>query len=132
VLPVLHLLTIHLKIYDGGQRGQSGGTSAAAPVVAGIFGLLNDARFRAGLPSVGFVNPWLYDSGSDFIVDITSGAGRGCDGVNHQSGKKLEGAGIIPGAFWNATLGWDPVTGLGIPDFQKMVAAALADSDSDE
>jgi tripeptidyl-peptidase-1 len=100
--------------------------------MAGIFGLLNDARLRADLPSLGFVNPWLYDSGSDFIVDITAGAGRGCDGINHQSGKKLEGSGIIPGAFWNATLGWDPVTGLGIPDFQKMLVAALADSDSEE
>jgi tripeptidyl-peptidase I len=98
--------------------------------LAGIIGLLNDARFKAGLPSVGFVNPWLYESGNDFIVDITGGAARGCDGTNHQQGKKIEGAGIIPGAFWNATAGWDPVTGLGIPDFQKWVTAALDDASS--
>lgn len=97
--------------------------------MAGIFGLLNDARLRAGLPTLGFVNPWLYDSGSDFIVDITAGAGRGCDGINHQSGKALVNSGIISGAFWNATIGWDAVTGLGIPDFQKMLASALSEAD---
>lgn len=34
-----------------------GGTSAAAPAAAGIFSLLNDARLRKGLPSLGFINP---------------------------------------------------------------------------
>lgn len=88
-------------------------------------GLLNDARFKNGLPSIGFLNPWLYDSGHEFLIDVVQGAGRGCDGVNHQSGKKVPGGSIIPGAFWNATVGWDPVTGLGIPDFQKMVASSV-------
>lgn len=97
--------------------------------MAGIFGLLNDARLRAGLPTLGFVNPWLYGSGKDFIVDITAGAGRGCDGTNHQSTKALNNSGIIPGAFWNATLGWDAVTGLGIPDFQMMLKSALDKED---
>lgn len=96
--------------------------------MAGIFGLLNDARLRAGLPTLGFVNPWLYGSGSEFVVDIIEGAGRGCDGNNYQTGVKLNGSGIIPGAFWNATVGWDAVTGLGIPDFQKMLNSALSPS----
>lgn len=93
--------------------------------MAGIIGLLNDASLRAGLPTLGFINPWLYDPASDFIVDITGGAGRGCDGTNHQTDKALSNSGLIPGAFWNATLGWDAVTGLGIPDFQKMLKSVL-------
>jgi tripeptidyl-peptidase-1 len=97
-----------------------------------LIGLLNDARFKAGLSSVGFLNPWLYESGNSFLIDITAGAGRGCDGTNHQNGKKIEGGGVIKGAFWNATVGWDPVTGLGIPDFQKMVAASIKSETEEE
>ncbi|KAE9980470.1 hypothetical protein EG328_000289 [Venturia inaequalis] len=120
-----HSLLPNYLIFDNENTDQSGGTSAAAPVMAGIFGLLNDARLRAGLRTLGFVNPWLYDSASDFIIDITAGAGRGCDGFNYQNGAALNNSGIIPGAFWNATLDWDPVTGLGIPDFQKMLKSTL-------
>lgn len=105
--------------------GPSGGTSASSPVWGALTGLLNDARFRAGLPAMGFLNPWLYAKGEEFLVDITQGAARGCDGTNHQNGKQVAGATVIPGAFWNATIGWDPATGLGIPDFQKMVQVAV-------
>ena len=101
----------------------SGGTSASAPVVGAIIGLLNDARLKAGLPSMGFINPWLYQSGSQFLVDIVGGGSRGCDGINHQTGKSVAGAAKIPYASWNATVGWDPATGLGVPNFQKMLAA---------
>jgi tripeptidyl-peptidase I len=109
--------------------GPSGGTSAASPVWGALTGLLNDARFKAGLPAMGFLNPWLYSRGEDFLVDITRGQARGCDGVNHQTGILVPGAKIIGGAFWNATIGWDPATGLGIPDFEKMVRVAVNDYD---
>lgn len=107
----------------GREIEPSGGTSASSPVIGAIIGLLNDARLKAGLPSMGFINPWLYDSGSQFVVDIVGGGSRGCDGINHQTGKSVVGAAKIPYASWNATVGWDPVTGLGIPDFQKMLKA---------
>jgi tripeptidyl-peptidase-1 len=32
----------------------------------------------------------------------------------------VPGAGIIPYATWNATVGWDPATGLGTLDFMKL------------
>jgi tripeptidyl-peptidase-1 len=105
----------------------SGGTSAASPVWGGIMGLLNDARFRANLPAIGFLNPWIYRFGKDFLVDITQGRARGCDGINHQSGKSVAGSAKIPGAYWNATVGWDPATGQGIPDFQKMLKFFVTD-----
>jgi hypothetical protein len=76
---------------------------------------------------MGFLNPWLYSRGEDFLTDVTQGHARGCDGTNHQSGKKDKGAVIIPWATWNATAGWDPATGLGIPDFGKMVQVAVTD-----
>jgi tripeptidyl-peptidase-1 len=100
-----------------------------------LIGLLNDARLKAKLPAVGFLNPWLYESGNSFLIDIVLGASRGCDGTNHQTGAKVKGGAVIPNAYWNATVGWDPVTGLGIPDFQKMLATSLrqdADDDNDD
>lgn len=108
-----------------GTAVPNGGTSAAAPVVAALFALLNDARFRAGLPALGFVNPFLYARGFAGLNDITTGAAVGCGGVDLQNGIVIAGAGIIPYASWNATVGWDPATGLGTPDFQKLKGLAL-------
>jgi tripeptidyl-peptidase-1 len=57
------------------------GTSAAAPVWAGIIGLANAARVAAGQPVLGFVNPLLYNLSATFaantlLMDITSGDNR--------------------------------------------------------
>jgi tripeptidyl-peptidase-1 len=93
--------------------------------MAALIGLLNDARLRAQKPTMGFINPWIYAQGSEFIVDITSGKTRGCSGTNFQTGTRFDSAGIIPGASWNGTTGWDAATGLGVPDFQKMLASAM-------
>jgi tripeptidyl-peptidase I len=108
------------QIIYGGQPGAGTGTSAAAPVWAGIIALLNDARLRAGKPVLGFLNPLLYTGGSA-LNDIVSGHSTGCNGVNPMTGlPEPQGAGIIPWAAWNATVGWDPVTGLGTPNFGKL------------
>ncbi|KAK0461798.1 peptidase S8/S53 domain-containing protein [Desarmillaria tabescens] len=78
-----------------------GGTSASSPTAAAIFALLNDARLAKGLPTLGFVNPLLYkDEISATFNDITEGNNPGCG---------------TPG--FNATKGWDPITGFGTPNF---------------
>ncbi|KAH9033616.1 subtilisin-like protein [Lactarius pseudohatsudake] len=76
------------------------GTSCSTPTVAGIIALLNDYRLSRGKNPLGFLNPWLYGIGIDGLNDITSGSNPGCgtDG-------------------FTAIVGWDPVTGLGTPDF---------------
>lgn len=112
------------EVVYGGKLSPSGGTSAASPVVAGIIGLLNDARLRAGKSTLGFINPLLYAIGSGALNDITLGQSIGCNGVSTQSGAPVNGS-IIPWATWNATVGWDPVTGLGTPDFEKLKALVL-------
>lgn len=109
-------------IYDG-EPGASGGTSAAAPVWAGLVGLLNDARFRAddAAAPLGWLNPLLYQYGPQVLTDIVGGYSVGCNGYNTQSGgAEPAGSGIVLGARWNATAGWDPTTGYGTPDFQKL------------
>jgi tripeptidyl-peptidase-1 len=91
-----------------------GGTSASSPVVAGIVALLNAARKAQGQPPLGFLNPWLYNNSAAF-TDITAGAGVGCMERDDFGGE---------GAAWNATVGWDPVTGLGTPMFDKLLELA--------
>ncbi|KAJ3537720.1 hypothetical protein NM688_g6636 [Phlebia brevispora] len=103
------------KIFLGGEAGLIGGTSAAAPTFAGFISLLNDARLRAHLPPLGFLNPLLYAIGQlhpSGFNDITVGNNPGCG---------TEG--------FNATKGWDPVTGNGTPNFgvlKELVTGALA------
>lgn len=94
-----------------------------------MIALLNDVRFRAGKPALGFINPLLYSLKGAGLTDVTKGAALGCQGTDLQNGLKIPGAGIIPYASWNATVGWDPVTGLGVPNFgdlKKLVIDACA------
>jgi tripeptidyl-peptidase-1 len=88
------------------------GTSASTPSVAGIFALLNDARMSAGKSPLGFLNPFIYKN-MDAFNDIKKGKNNG-------GGLKS----ILPG--FEATTGWDPVTGVGTPNYPKLLAAALA------
>ncbi|KAL1901014.1 hypothetical protein Sste5346_002078 [Sporothrix stenoceras] len=118
-----HSVSPDYQIVYAGKPGPSGGTSAAAPVWAALVGLLNDARLRQGLPTLGWLNPLIYTFGPEVLTDITAGQAIGCDGQNTQSGgAEPAGSGIIPGAFWNATTGWDPVTGYGTPNFGKLLS----------
>ncbi|KAL8737578.1 MAG: hypothetical protein Q9181_001556 [Wetmoreana brouardii] len=84
------------------------GTSASSPVVGAIITLINEARFAAGKGSVGFLNPTLYANPQAFN-DITQGGNQGCG---------------TPG--FTSVSGWDPVTGLGTPNFPKLLPKLLA------
>lgn len=50
-------------VFEKGEDILVSGTSASTPVFAGIVSLLNSNRMRAGLPPMGFLNPWLYTVG---------------------------------------------------------------------
>ncbi|HTV10595.1 MAG TPA: S53 family peptidase [Acidimicrobiales bacterium] len=81
-----------------GQTTTIGGTSAVAPLWAGLVSLLNQAL---GQP-VGFLQPFLYSAAaSGCLNDITSGSN---------------------GAY-SAGPGWDPCTGLGSPDGDALLSA---------
>lgn len=80
-----------------------GGTSASAPTFASVIALLNDYSMSLGGPSLGYLNPWLYRQGFRGLNDVVSGSSGGCNTTG-----------------FSATQGWDPVTGLGTPDFPKL------------
>ncbi|KAJ7034568.1 subtilisin-like protein [Mycena alexandri] len=99
-----------LVIAEGGGFVHSGGTSASAPIFAAVIAAVNDARIAAGKSTVGFINPALYsDSFAGAFNDVVVGSNPGC-------GK--EGFPAAPG--------WDPVSGLGTPNFAKLRDAFLA------
>jgi kumamolisin len=90
------------QIYVDGQSMTIGGTSAVAPLWAGLIALLNQKR---GQP-IGFLNQLLYDNYQSLLQakafhDITSG--------NNGS--------------YKAGTGWDACTGLGTPDGVQLLNA---------
>ncbi|KAF2824812.1 subtilisin-like protein [Ophiobolus disseminans] len=105
------------RVVDKGRTVPVGGTSASAPVFASVIALLNNARLAAGKPVLGFLNPWIYETGYKGLNDIVEGGSTGCTGRSIYSG--LVSA-YVPYASWNATTAWDPVTGYGTPDFEKL------------
>jgi tripeptidyl-peptidase-1 len=106
------------RVVDKGTQISVGGTSASAPTFASVIALLNNARKSSGKPALGFLNPWIYSQGYQGMNDITKGGSTGCTGRSIYSGLK---APMVPYASWNATEGWDPVTGYGTPDFGKLL-----------
>lgn len=85
-------------IFVDGNQESVGGTSAVAPLWAGLLALVNESL---GQP-VGFVQPRLYQASSAAgLHDITQGNN---------------------GAYTAGT-GWDPCTGLGSPDGAALVTA---------
>ncbi|KAI9234223.1 MAG: tripeptidyl peptidase A [Podila humilis] len=93
----------YYPIWVGGNPILIGGSSASTQTFAAVITLLNGQRLSEGKKPLGFLNPWLYAQGKHMLNDILSGSNPGCD---------------TPG--FSATKGWDPVTGLGTPDYVKM------------
>jgi tripeptidyl-peptidase-1 len=91
-----------------GQAVGIGGTSASAPTVAAIVTLLNELRLEAGKGPIGFLNQVFY-ANPDAFNDITVGGNPGCGTKGFQ-----------------CQPGWDPVTGLGTPDFEKLKRVFLS------
>jgi len=90
-----------------GTEGVISGTSASTPLTAGILSLVNDELLACGKKPLGFLNPWLYKKGFKGFTDIVAGSAAGC-GVDG----------------FNATAGWDPVTGFGTPIFPVLAELA--------
>lgn len=90
-----------------GSNQVIGGTSAVAPLWAGLIAVLNSAGDPGDRP-LGFITPFLYalSSSANALRDITQGDNE----VNKVKGYK-------------AKTGWDPCTGLGSPNGANLLAS---------
>ncbi|KAJ7819065.1 family S53 protease, partial [Mycena olivaceomarginata] len=95
-----------VEIVERGRTGLVAGTSCSSPIFASVIGLLNDQLISAGKPVLGFLNPWIYANPGAFN-DILTGNNPGCGTTG-----------------FPAMSGWDPVTGMGTPNFILMRTAA--------
>ena len=90
----------------GGQPAVIGGTSAVAPLWAGLIALMNQRMASLGKPTVGFLNPILYQAAqAASFRDIVSGS------------NDIENLGK-----YKAAKGWDACTGLGSPVGAKLLS----------
>jgi kumamolisin len=83
------------QVLVDGQASVIGGTSAVAPLWAGLIALLNQ---QLGQP-VGYLNPVLYQQLANSLRDVTGGNNGG----------------------YQARPGWDACTGLGTPDGNQLL-----------
>jgi kumamolisin len=92
----------------GGKSEVIGGTSAVAPLWAGLVALINEGLSTLNKPPAGLLNPILYQlpASAATFHDILNG------------NNDLEGLGK-----YTAGPAWDPCTGLGSPDGKKLLAA---------
>lgn len=113
-MPDISAIGSAFQIYQSGNLNQVLGTSASTPVVAAMVALVNDARLRAGKPSLGWINPLLYsDRVRNVLRDVTWGRSYGCYFPDDTS---MLG--------WRAGKGYDCVTGLGtVDDFNDFLEA---------
>ena len=88
-----------------GSPWQVGGTSAVAPLWAGLTALINQAAGEARGPSIGFFLPALYQN-PQLLRDITQGDNK------------------VRGLGYSAGPGWDACTGLGVPIGSALERAA--------
>ncbi|KAH8700375.1 putative protease S8 tripeptidyl peptidase I [Talaromyces proteolyticus] len=91
-----------LLTYVNQTQGTFFGTSLASPIFGAVVTLLNEERTAIGKGPIGFINPALYANPS-VLNDITNGSNPNCGSEGFQ-----------------ASQGWDPVTGLGTPNYSRM------------
>ncbi len=105
-----------LAIYIRGQWTLAGGTSAAAPLWAGLMAVADQV---AGKP-LGYINPAMYKIAASpqyasTFRDITQGDNSISRGAFHIQG-------------YSATSGWDPATGLGSPNAANLIPLLVQNS----
>jgi len=102
---------VYLNSYGGWTT--VGGTSASSPTFTGVAAYLNAMAVNKTGKPLGFLNPFLYKMAAahpSAFTDITSGDNKCTESGCFSTCKGYE-----------ATTGWDPVTGLGSPVASEML-----------
>jgi len=113
----------NLMTVIGGSLSPIDGTSASAPIFAGIVSLLNEIRAENNMPPMGFINPLLYEiarRNPAAFNDVVVGRNR-CSVYVFPDGTTPI---CCPDAYI-AEIGWDAVSGLGSPNFPILLSEVL-------
>ena len=107
------------EIANNGEQGTVGGTSAAAPLWAGLAAMANQQAAADQQPGIGFLNPALYAIGqgpaaASAFHDVSQG-----NNTNESN----------PSRFY-AVPGYDLCTGWGTPNGSNLIQALLAPPDA--
>ncbi len=94
------------RVRVDGKNAVIGGTSAVAPLWAGLLARINQRLVNLGHKPAGFINPLLYHA-PNVLRDVVQG-NNDIDGTLHK---------------YNAHSGWDACTGLGTPNGTKLMEA---------
>ena len=104
------------SIYIGGVWGQTGGTSASAPLWAALTALADSSSACHG-HQVGFANPALYRiAATGYGHDLT-------DITDDLPGEQSTNNSLDPNGLYPVGLGYDTATGLGSPIGSNLAAA---------
>ena len=113
-VPDVAAVGTNFKTCSSDYWGTETGTSAATPTFAALITRVNAKRLASGKATLGFLNPYLYafaaQNGGSVGQDITSGNNR-----NDQCT-----------AGFNCAKGWDPISGLGTPNYPSLETYLLS------
>jgi len=104
--------------YGNGSSTMVGGTSAAAPLWAGVAALINQKAAAGGLGPIGFINPALYALGNSNLYSSTF----------HDISTGNNFWSSSPGDY-QAVAGYDLCTGWGTPAGQALINALAGTGD---
>jgi len=107
-IPDVAALGVDYHIVVNGENRIASGTGVATATFSAVVSLLNEIRLARVKSPLGFLNPLLYkahEKHPDAFFDVTQGNNHhGCCGYTG----------------FNAGTGWDPVSGLGTPNFYRL------------
>jgi tripeptidyl-peptidase-1 len=118
--PDITALGSRFLVFVDGAQVELSGTSASTPVIAAMISLFNDARKAEGLPPMGHVAPFLYQTHAAHptaFTDVSEGS------IACLSGSP-ETVQCCDDSF-GATSGWDATSGLGSPKFDQLLKLAV-------